>query len=232
MFEAFPSTHWTRVLRLSDPDEGIRRTAMDDFCHAYWAPIHSMAERLKPPGLEAADLTQDFFLRLVERGSLGNVAAGSGKLRSWLKVSFRNFCLDMIRRDQRQKRATHNKTTLTESDEFAQSPQETAGLEASFDREWATTIFKRAQSRLQKQYAANNRAALFEELSPILTDPDFRPSARTAATLHITETALRAAVKRLTAEFAQMLREEVAATVQHTGEVDDELRYLLRALTE
>jgi hypothetical protein len=60
MFEAFPSTHWTRVLRLSHPDEGIRRTAMADFCHNYWAPIHSLAEKIKPPGLEAADLTQDF----------------------------------------------------------------------------------------------------------------------------------------------------------------------------
>jgi hypothetical protein len=42
---------------------------------------------------------------------------------------------------------------------------------------------------------------------------------------------MRAAVKRFTSEFARILREEVAATVQHPSEVDDELRYLLRALT-
>jgi RNA polymerase sigma factor (sigma-70 family) len=220
------------VLRLGHPDEGIRRTAMENFCETYWGPIHSLAKKIDFPGLEPADLTQDFFLRFVERNSLGNLSEGRGKLRSWLKVSFRNFCLDVIRREQRQKRAIPNRAELTEADEFAQSQEATAELEANFDREWAQALFKRAQSKLQKQYTDNNRATLFEEISPLLTDPDFRPTARLAARLHITDTALRATMKRFTTEFAILLREEVAATLQHRSDVDDELRYLLRALTD
>jgi RNA polymerase sigma-70 factor (ECF subfamily) len=51
-----------------------------------------------------------------------------------------------------------------------------------------------------------------------------------AATLGVTEGAVRTAVHRLRRQFARALREQILDTVSSLDEVDDEIRYLLAVL--
>ena len=54
--------------------------------------------------------------------------------------------------------------------------------------------------------------------------------AAVAKDISSTEGAVRVAVHRLRRKFQKRLREEIAETVADPSEVDDEIRYLLRAL--
>jgi hypothetical protein len=51
-----------------------------------------------------------------------------------------------------------------------------------------------------------------------------------AAKLDMSDTALRTAVHRLRGRYAELLREEIAATIVDPAEVEGEIRFLLAAL--
>ena len=72
------------------------------------------------------------------------------------------------------------------------------------------------------------KGALFQALEPFLTAEAERGDyGLLAGRIHTTETALRTAVSRLRAEFRDLLRAEVARTVDEPGQIEEELRYLL-----
>jgi RNA polymerase sigma-70 factor (ECF subfamily) len=91
---------------------------------------------------------------------------------------------------------------------------------------------ERALERLRKEYAARGRERLFQRLQPLLTSnaaPD-TPSRRDAVASPMSSEAMRAAIHRLRRRFAKALRTEISETVGDIGDVDDELRYVLRVL--
>jgi hypothetical protein len=51
-----------------------------------------------------------------------------------------------------------------------------------------------------------------------------------AAQLEMSDASMRTAVHRLRQRYAEVLREEIAATVADAGEVEAEIRFLLAAL--
>jgi RNA polymerase sigma-70 factor (ECF subfamily) len=65
----------------------------------------------------------------------------------------------------------------------------------------------------------------------VLTDdPGAVPYAEIAAALGTTEGAVQAAVHRLRRRYGALLREQIAATVADSAEVEDEIRSLFAAL--
>jgi RNA polymerase sigma-70 factor (ECF subfamily) len=68
---------------------------------------------------------------------------------------------------------------------------------------------------------------LFDALRPYLIgDAERGDPARTAEKLHMNEGAVRTAVTRLRAKFRDLLREDIARTVEDPAEVDGEIAYL------
>ena len=71
----------------------------------------------------------------------------------------------------------------------------------------------------------------FEALRPALLGGAERvPYAQIAAALGLTEEAARAAAHRLRRRYRELLREEVARTLDDPAEVDEEIRSLFAAL--
>ena len=58
-----------------------------------------------------------------------------------------------------------------------------------------------------------------------------QPYAQLAESLGSSEAAIKSAVHRLRQRYRQLLREEVAGTVDSPDDVEDELRHLFAALT-
>jgi RNA polymerase sigma-70 factor (ECF subfamily) len=48
----------------------------------------------------------------------------------------------------------------------------------------------------------------------------------------MSEGAFKVAIHRLRKHYRELLREEIADTVAHTSQVDDEIRYLLKVLAQ
>jgi len=82
-----------------------------------------------------------------------------------------------------------------------------------------------------KSNNAEGKAAQFDLLKVFLTgDQDRGSTHELTAKLDMSDAAIRTAVHRLRRRYAELLREEIAATVADPEEVEGEIRFLLAAL--
>ena len=64
---AFPSTHWTLVVDAGGNHSGLERAgALEHLCSGYWPPVYSFIRRRGYSPEQAQDLTQEFFLRILD----------------------------------------------------------------------------------------------------------------------------------------------------------------------
>ena len=95
----------------------------------------------------------------------------------------------------------------------------------AFDREWALALIARALNSLEQEHA--HKAELFAALKPWLNGAATSSQADVALALDMSETAVKVAIHRLRARFRELIRGEIAATVNDPAEIADELRHLI-----
>src|SRR6185295_11703533 len=100
----FATTQWSVVLRAAQPDDSAARSALELLCRRYWFPLYAFARRRVSEVHEAQDLTQEFFLRLLQKNSLASASPERGRFRSFLLVSLKNFLANEWDRTTAQKR--------------------------------------------------------------------------------------------------------------------------------
>ena len=97
-----------------------------------------------------------------------------------------------------------------------------------FERRWALTLLQRVLNVLRQEYDAAGKRDLFEELKGCLWGERRNvPYAETARQFGMSEGALKVAAYRLRQRYRDLLRAEVAQTVDNPQEIDEELRYLI-----
>ena len=69
----FRTTHWSVVLLSAQTQVPGSQTALADLCRLYWYPLYVFVRRRGYSAEDAQDLTQGFFLSLLERKSLRQV---------------------------------------------------------------------------------------------------------------------------------------------------------------
>ena len=224
MADNFATTQWTNVIaaRASSVDA---RAALSDLSAAYYAPVLAFitADTAGRPfrNQSPEDLAQEFFARLLESGSIGDVQRGRGRFRSYLLGAVKHFLADARDYQNALKRGGDQQPEkLTES-----IPDETAfPPDATFDRAWALTIMARALECTAKD------SPHFETLKPWLTGaaPSLDQSAA-AAELGLSPGALKVAIHRLRKRFRAHLHQEVTETLDDPAELKHELNYLIEA---
>jgi hypothetical protein len=226
----FPTTHWSRVARAGDS------TALAELCAAYWYPIYALIRRKGHQADQSFDLTQAYFARLIEKGTISAADPTRGRFRTFLKADCTFFLADARDHDRSLKRGGGVRTLSIDSEDaetrFRREPSHGDTPERLFERDWAVSLIDRAIGRLERHYQGS-RAEAFRRLKPILTgEPEAARFAQLAAELETTEGALRTALHRLRARFADELRLEIAETLDDpTPEaIADELRDLFSAL--
>jgi RNA polymerase sigma-70 factor (ECF subfamily) len=102
-----------------------------------------------------------------------------------------------------------------------------------YDRAWAVTVLEQVITRLRDESAAEGKAELYERLKTYLTvGRSDIPYAEAAATLGLTEGAVRVAVHRLRHRYRELLRKEIAQTLTDPAQIDEEMHALFIALAE
>src|SRR5690349_8620463 len=91
---AFPTTRWTMVVAAGDPQRKEARSALVSLCETYWYPLYAYLRRRGYPPDQAQDLTQEFFVRLLEGRYLDRADPEKGRFRSFLLVSLKFFVAD------------------------------------------------------------------------------------------------------------------------------------------
>ncbi len=232
---AFPPTHWSVVLQAAQTGSPHADQALARLCQAYWYPLYAFARRQGCSPLDAEDLTQGFFLHLIEKNTLAVADRARGRFRTFLLSSMKHFLINEWQRGQALKRGGAHVVVSLDADtaetRYAAEPTGGVSPENLYDRNWAWTVLDRVLGRLRTEEETGGKGNLFHRLKPALMGERLGSSyAEVAAEFNLTETALRMAVHRLRRRFRKLLREEIAPTVAGPKEVDEEIRHLFAAL--
>jgi len=231
----FATTSWSLVLRAAATDSEGSRAALAGLCEAYWYPLYAFVRRRGSRHEEAADLTQAFFVHVIEKHALRDLDPTHGRFRAFLLTSFKNFKADAGDRDRAQKRGGDQIRVPFDSDllehRYHAGVMDNDDPERLFERQWALTLLNRARGRLEHEYAATGKADEFTMFSPHLVGAHGEaPYSRLAEQLGTTDGAMRVALHRFRRRFGVALRAEIATTVDAPEDIDAELRFLISAL--
>ena len=230
----FPTTSWTMVSAAGRHSSGSA-DAMSALCARYWLPVYAFIRRKGYSVEESEDLCQAFFTRVLEHGTLGEAREERGKFRSFLLASVTHFVANAWDRSRAQKRGGVRATLSFDFDageeKYHFEPHHELTPETLFERQWAMALLDRVLGRQREEYGRRGQAMQFDLLKVFLTgDQDRGSHHQVAARLDMSDVAVRTAVYRLRRRYAELLREEIAATVADPAEVDGEIRFLLAAL--
>ena len=237
----FSTTRWSVVLACADSAAGeeTARKALAELCKTYWRPIFAFICKRGYSVPDAQDLTQDFFLMVLEGDLLKRADPTRGRFRSLLLKAVQNFLTDDTIRKHARKRGGDVK--FVSWDEWmAEAPSnlvitvqeaETWPPEKIFDLRWAATAVEHALRRLGDECEARGRRRVFDVLSSYLAAERQDVSyLKLSKTLDVPETAVKRLLHQLRQRYRVLVREEVAQTVEKPEDVDEELRYLCAAL--
>ena len=233
----FRPTRWSVVLLSAQSDAPGSQAALAAVCRLYWYPLYAFVRRRGYNPEDAQDLTQGFFLHLLDHKALAQVDPLKGKFRSFLLASIQNYLSKQVDRARCLKRG--GKTEFVPLD--AKNAEDRYQLEAAdhltaekiFDARWALTLLDEAMSLLSAEYAGQGKLATLEALKPFLRpiNSEEMPSyERAAGRLGIGVGAVKMLIHRLRTRYTALLRAEVTRTVSDPGEIDEELSALCDAL--
>jgi DNA-directed RNA polymerase specialized sigma24 family protein len=175
--DRFPLTRWSVIDAARSGDQEERSRAMDTLCAAYWKPVYKYIRlRWSRPLDDAQDLTQGFFVQVIERGLLDKYDPVKSRLRTFLRVCVDSFVMNEEKAARRLKRGGNFSHVALD---FAGAEEELGGavmdpatipfpesLEEFFEKEWVRGLFELAVEDLKKHCEANERERsfrLFEE---------------------------------------------------------------------
>ena len=231
---AFDTTHWSLVAAAGG-DDSAARAALSRLCEIYWYPLYAYVRRRGTNPDDARDLTQGFLASLLERRDFENLQRERGRFRSFLLASLQNFIANDFARQRAQKRggdAVLLPLAFEDAEgRYSVEPAEPATPQTLYERRWALTVIERVLADLREEWKSAARVAEFDELkSCLLGEAPDGGYAEIAERLHASEGSVRAAVHRLRRKFHKRLKKDIGDTVMDPADIDDEIRYLIRAL--
>ena len=100
----FTTTRWSVVLRAGGASPEQAHAALEQLCSDYWYPLYAFVRRKGHSPEDAADLTQDFFAKLLANDFTQGLTPDGGRFRSFLLTSLNRFLIDEWHRGQCLKR--------------------------------------------------------------------------------------------------------------------------------
>lgn len=231
----FRTTHWSVVLAARHAPTAESTVALETLARTYWMPLYAFIRRRGTPPVEAQDLTQAFFARLLEKDWLVTADAERGRFRTFLLTVLTRFLAGEHDRAMAQKRGGGVAPLTLDFDaaeeRISQEPADGRTPELAFDRNWAEALLETVLARLAKEFDGAGRSGRFAVLQQFLTDeaPDGSYAAA-AARLGLSESAVKSGIHRLRQRYGEMIREEIAGTLAAGADVEAELQHLLAAL--
>ncbi len=231
----FPTTHWSLLAEASLNGETNARSALDELCRRYWEPLRRFIRARGYSPAEAEDLTQGFFLHLLDKEAFRKPDRLRGKFRSFLLGALVKYLSHERERALAQKRGgqqSHLSVDLIEESEGLSLPTEERGI-AAFDRAWALTTVRAALEHVQRDYARAGKEALFGVLREFLPGAQATPRYdEAAARVSMSLPAFNSESHRFRQQFRDALRAEVMATVSAPHEIQEEITHLYRVLMD
>jgi len=237
----FVTTRWSLIWNrnLDGLPSGVD-TALGQLCQIYWRPIFFFICRRGYSAPDAQDLTQDFFLTILNGNFLSTADPRRGRFRSLLLTTLKNFLIDAAAKQRRHKRGggvqfvswERWKADTPSQISIPMAALESSAPEALFDVGWAATIAEEALRRLRMECESKGRRRVFEVLQNYLNSDRTEICYQGLSyALGVPEASVKSLLHHFRKRYRSLLREEVAKTVEDEANVDDEIRYLCATLS-
>lgn len=230
----FNTTRWSVVLKAgATANEGDEsRQALSQLIETYWYPLYAFSRRQGASDHDAMDLTQGFLTHLVSGGGLSSVSPEKGRFRSFLLAAFKNFIANQRRASEAIRRGGAVDTVSLHAAEFESryhlEPADQETPERLFQRSWVEELLARVRSLLAEEYRLAGKTQIFTLLEPHLTHAtDAIPRAEIGQQLGLSSAAIAMSIHRMRRRYGELLRQEVAATLDDPADIEDELRDLM-----
>ena len=170
--DRFPPTRRSVIEAVLSIDAEEREGALEALCAAYWKPVYKYVRwRWNRPADQAQDLTQGFFVEVLERELLEKFDPNKSRLRTYLRVCVDSFVMNEDKAGRRQKRGgsvAHVALDFAAAEEelgaVAIDPAKIASpdsLEEFFEKEWVRSLFALAVEDLRKLCDERDRSRTF-----------------------------------------------------------------------
>jgi len=228
----FDTTQWSLVARAGAQDQE-NRIAFESLYRIYSHPVYAFVRRRGYSRHEAQDLTQDFFVHLLQKNIPDKADPLRGKFRTFLLTALEFFLLHHYEKAGTQKRGG-GATMVFLDEESAEEryqltdPGQTA--EQIFDGRWAATLVQETIDRLKAEMEAAGKGELFSHIRGFLIEFPENSYAEAAEEAGLTVAGIKTVIHRLRIRYRDLLREEIARTVVSPADFDDEVRALRASL--
>lgn len=216
---AFGATAWTVILRARD------RKELGALVERYWKPCYYYIRRKGHDVEDAKDLTQGFFGDFIERDALARVTKTKGKFRSFLLACLEHYLSNEYDRRKALKRGVKPLSLDFEGAEEMLTRAGESSPEQIYRREWAVGLINRAMAALKAEMGPR-----FDALREYITAGQPGTLKEVAQKLDLSEANVKVIIHRSRRRYRDLLKEEVARTVERKGEVDEELQELFAAI--
>jgi DNA-directed RNA polymerase specialized sigma24 family protein len=233
----FHTTRWTLVISSAHDQSQTGRAALAALCQIYWYPLYAFARRrgYSPP--DAQDLTQGFFLHILEHRALSRVDRLKGKFRSFLLACFQNYLSVETQRARTLKRGgQYHFISLdleTAEHRYRYEPADYLTAEKIFEARWAFSLLEHAMTVVRQEYVARGKESVFDILRAFVGIGETKPEnsyEEAAKALGVGVGTVKTFIYRLRKRYLAVVREEVARTVSDPAETQAEIRALCDAL--
>lgn len=231
----FVTTKWSVVRAAGRHDTTRALAALEKLCRTYWYPLYGYVRRRGHSPEDAQDLTQEFFAQLLGGRLLASADPNLGRFRSFLLAAMNHFLTDEWKKARAQKRGGGCEMLSLDwaaaEERYDLEPADDSSPDRNFERQWALALLSEVLMRLELEYQQEGKAELFNALKQTLTGTrESQPYAQLAAELGMNENAVKVAVHRLRKRYRELIREEIAGTLERPEEIEEEMRHLFGAL--
>ncbi|MBI2930656.1 MAG: sigma-70 family RNA polymerase sigma factor [Planctomycetes bacterium] len=226
----FQPTLWSTILRARDGESDASRAALGRLIERYWKPLYFFIRRRGYDVEQAKDLSQAFFEHTLERDFLRNVAPEKGRFRTWLLKAMTHFLSDERERSRATKRGGGRVASLDVDLAERQLAASVEPPDRAFLRSWATEVLERTLERLRDEWIRQGREEEYSILVRHLSGSS-ETYAGTGERLGIPLHDVKNKLHGMRVRLRELLREEVAPSLEDPAEADAELADLFDALT-
>ena len=233
----FHTTRWTLVLVSAQHQGQAAQLALAELCQIYWYPLYAFARRRGYSPDDSQDLTQGFFLDLLEHRALTRVDRLKGKFRSFLLASFQNYLSVEARAAQCLKRGGQQRFVYLDAasaeKRYQLEPADYLSPEKIFDARWANALLDHSLVQLAGEYHSKGKESVFEALKDFvgIGNEDAGASYDEAAkALNVGVGTVKTLIHRLRKRYIEIVRQEVGRTVSDPAEINSEIHALCDAL--
>jgi RNA polymerase sigma factor (sigma-70 family) len=220
----FPPTVWSLLSQLRDPQDPRLQEYLSRMIEMYWRPIYKYVRiAWKRSNEDAKDLTQAFFIHLLEGDLLARADPERGNFRKLLLASLRNFLSNEARSGNAQKRGGGRVVVSLDARSDDEGTSDPSDPGEAFESQWAKELLERAIQKLSRTV----RPQVFSAFRRFhLEDASVR---EIAGELKVSESQVGHFIQDARMVLRRLVTDEIREYVHEDSEISRELDELFKA---